>query len=533
MTPTSLPSDYHRMAGGARVLATLIVGIPVLVYGSNATLVALAALGVLWLTITASERTSWSHVRTGGMLAEPAAVGLIAAINLDQGATLLAALAVPPFAAGLRQGVRGVALSLSVEVIVLVLVTARLYGALDPQDATNVLTSLLTGVGLGLIASFVHAQLQRDPDPLTPYRDAQRLLRDLIDLSGNLGSGLDATALGSRIAVTVRDQLPLLAVTVFVPRHDELAPLVTGATSTSVDDTSLESLAGDARRAGRPTIRGQAFALPLATEGGVVAVVAGLLPPRLDPGRLLASGRLDDVAASLAATAVHLDTALLFTKLRDAATAEERRRLSREMHDGIAQDIASLGYLVDALAVAPSSPSQAELLQRLRDRITTVVTEVRLSVQTLRTDAEASESLGAAISGLARHLSENAGIPIRVSVSETTARLRAEVESELLRIAQEAMTNAVRHSGASAIEVDCRVAAPSAEIVVHDDGRGLGRARPDSFGLDIMRERASLLDADLTIETAEPHGTLVRVRVPGRNARPSPSSGGSSDRVTV
>ena len=230
---------------------------------------------------------------------------------------------------------------------------------------------------------------------------------------------------------------------------------------------------------------------------------------------------------------MHLDTALLFSKLRDAATADERRRLAREMHDGVAQDIASLGYLVDALAASPSTPAQAETLQRLRDRITAVVGEVRRSVQTLRTDAEASESLGAAIGGLARHLSESSGIPIRVTVSETTTRLRAEVESELLRIAQEAMTNAVRHSGADSIDVDCRVAAPHAEIVISDDGAGLGRARPDSFGLDIMRERAALIDADLVVRDGEPQGTVVRVTVPSRHARPSPAPHVTSDRVSV
>ena len=289
------------------------------------------------------------------VLLEAAVVGGLAAISLGSGLMLLPALAVPPFTAGLRRGVRGMGLALSVEVVVLLLVSLRLYGGLAADEASNTLTAVLTGIGLGLIASHVHSQLQRPPDPLTPYRDAQRLLRDLIDLSGTLGSGLDATTLGSRIAVTVRDQLPLLAVTVFVPRYDELAPLVTGAAATSVDDTPLVELATDARTAQKPRVNGQAFAVPLATEIGVVAVVAGVLPPRLDPRRLLSSGRLEAVGTSLAATAVHLDTALLFSKLRDAATADERRRLAREMHDGVAQDIASLGYLVDALAASPST----------------------------------------------------------------------------------------------------------------------------------------------------------------------------------
>ena len=220
MTLTTLTPEYHRMAVGARVLAMLILGIPTVVYGDSASLVTLAVLGAMWTLSTITEQLNWVNLLM--VLLESAVVGGLAAISLGSGLMLLPALAVPPFTAGLRRGVRGMALALSVEVVVLLLVSLRLYGGLAADEASNTLTAVLTGIGLGLIASHVHSQLRRPPDPLTPYRDAQRLLRDLIDLSGTLGSGLDATALGSRIAVTVRDQLPLLAVTVFVPRQDEL-----------------------------------------------------------------------------------------------------------------------------------------------------------------------------------------------------------------------------------------------------------------------------------------------------------------------
>ena len=84
----------------------------------------------------------------------------------------------------------------------------------------------------------------------------------------------------------------------------------------------------------------------------------------------------------------------------------------------------------------------------------------------------------------------------------------------LLRIAQESMNNAVRHARPSMIEVRCSVEAPGAEIVVQDNGTGMGTGRSDSWGLEIMRERALLIGAELSIEPAEPRGTLVRVRVP-------------------
>lgn len=246
----------------------------------------------------------------------------------------------------------------------------------------------------------------------------------------------------------------------------------------------------------------------------MVAVVSGTVSSRLESKVMNLEARLDEVAERLAATAVHLETAMLFASFRDAATVQERRRLAREMHDGIAQDIASLGYVVDGLAAGSESPEQAAGLRALRERITAVVTEVRRSVRTLRTDVDGSESLGTAIGGLARHLSESSGIPIQVTAEERTARLRPEVESELLRIAQESMNNAVRHARPSLVEVRCSVEAPGAEIVVQDDGTGMGIGRPDSWGLEIMRERALLIGAELTIEDAQPHGTRVRVRVP-------------------
>jgi signal transduction histidine kinase len=87
------------------------------------------------------------------------------------------------------------------------------------------------------------------------------------------------------------------------------------------------------------------------------------------------------------------------------------------------------------------------------------------------------------------------------------------VEAQLMRIAQEAMNNAVRHAEASSIEVRVRVTPGTAQIVVRDDGTGMKQPRPDSHGLSIMRERAALIDADLEIIPVAPHGTAVIVRL--------------------
>ena len=81
----------------------------------------------------------------------------------------------------------------------------------------------------------------------------------------------------------------------------------------------------------------------------MAAVVSGVLAPGLDPQAMDLPRRLSALDRRLSPATVRLDTAVLFLAFRDSATVEERRRLAREMHDGVAQELASLGYFVDTL----------------------------------------------------------------------------------------------------------------------------------------------------------------------------------------
>lgn len=521
--------QFTRLAVGSRVFGLVVLAAPVLWSRDTTAALALLAVGVIWLAATAAER-----LRVAVILAvtiEAALIGTVCALSLDSSLAVLGSLAVPPFTASLRRGPRGMLLALSAELFALVLLSTILRGPMNPDEGAGTFTWIVVGLGLGLIGSFVHSAVHVAIDPLTPYKDAQALIRELIDLSGSLSSGLDPVSLGATIAETVRDELPVSALLVQVPRDDGLSPLVTEVGDDPDVADTLHSLGLAASKTIRSATSGGAFAFPLMTDAGMVAVVSGLLPSGLDPTAVRLEARLEELVQRLEPTAVHLDTALLFTAFRDAATSDERRRLAREMHDGIAQDIASLGYLVDSLASRPVSPQQAAQLRQLRERISSVVTEVRRSVQSLRTEVGTSESLGAAISRLARHLSASSSIPIHVTVDEGTSRLRTEVEAELLRITQEAMTNAVRHAQPRSVEVRCRIHAPEAEIVVRDDGVGLLPARRDSQGIEIMHERARLIDAQLLLEDTQPHGTVVTVRVTPN--RPDPQPPISQDSVTA
>jgi signal transduction histidine kinase len=390
------------------------------------------------------------------------------------------------------------------------------WKGLDQSQGSAAFTGAITGLGLGLIAAFVRRTFLQVNDPQRAYRDAQTLIRELITLSGRLSSGLDPVALGGQIASAVRDELPVSALTVHIPRGEVLTPLVGDAGLSSPELAVSEELAQYSLMTGNVRVIGHSFAFPLNSGGGVAAVVSGVLAPGLDPQAMDLPRRLSILDRRLSPATVRLDTAVLFLSFRDSATVEERRRLAREMHDGVAQEMASLGYFVDTLVdQEPEGSVKARQLSMLRERLTMVVGEVRRSVQTLRTEIGESDSLGTAIGSLARHLTGSSGIPIHVTLDERTTRLRPEIESELLRIAQEAMTNAVRHAEATAINVICRVAPPCAELVVTDNGRGLGARRDDSHGLEIMRERAALIDAALEVIDNAPHGTVVSVRLDG------------------
>ena len=152
-----------------------------------------------------------------------------------------------------------------------------------------------------------------------------------------------------------------------------------------------------------------------------------------------------------------------------------------------------VGYGIDnALAVVPEDATDAaEELRTLRNEVTRVITELRLSLFELRSEVDRHGGLTAAIAEYARAVGAQAGLRVHLSLDESTARLPAATEAELLRIAQEAITNARKHAEATNLWVTLVVDPPSALLRVEDDGRGLGTGRHDSFGLSIMEERAS------------------------------------------
>jgi len=210
---------------------------------------------------------------------------------------------------------------------------------------------------------------------------------------------------------------------------------------------------------------------------------------------------------------VRLDTALIFDEVRSLATREERQRLAREIHDGIAQEVASLGYVVDELAADASTSEQRASLTALRGEISRVVGELRLSIFDLRSEVSPDVGHGAALSDYVRAVGATSGMTVHLSLDEAPTRLRSEVEAELFRIAQEAVTNVRKHADAQNLWVTCRVRPPFAALTVEDDGGGLRPPRADSFGITIMQERAERVGGHLEVRQSEPRDGALGTRV--------------------
>lgn len=509
-----------KISAAARGFVLLALGGPILWNRDVASILALSALAVGWL-VTLLLELRVPRSRGWVEVLDAVLVGIVVAATIDSLA-VLGALAVPPFVAGLWRGLRGVLLALSAELVAVVVVAATLWGDLTSEQSLGIFTWATMGLALGMVATFVRGAL-RDDDPLAPYRHATDLLRELNSLSIGLSAGLDPRSLGGLVLDTVLDEVPASAVAIHVPLDDHLATLAAKSFAGGDPDRCAD-VAARAWARDQLLVDAGCFAFPLEGHRGTVAVVSGTMPAgtSLDDAQL--RRRVLHLQQVLVERSVPLQTGLLFEGFRDIATADERQRLSREMHDGVAQDIASLGYLVDALTAAAPTPEMETQLSLLRERITAIVAEVRRSVTTLRTTVGTSESLGTAIIGVTRNLSQTSGVPIEVTLDEQPQRLRPEVEAELFRITQEALNNAVKHAHASLIRVHCQVAAPYAAISVRDDGRGLGEARTDSYGMGIMRERARLIDAELSITEPSDGGLDVTVRLSPEPVGPTPAA---------
>lgn len=202
---------------------------------------------------------------------------------------------------------------------------------------------------------------------------------------------------------------------------------------------------------------------------------------------------------------------------RRKAILEERNRLARDIHDNLAQGFAAILMQLQAVQRDSSiafcrtlSPDAARSIDVAVDLARTHLSEARRSVGALRPNVGPGEDVGTALKRLADLNQRTANLPIDLVVEELP-RLGDAVEREIISIAQEALTNAVRHSRAKRITIRAAaVQSVGLRLSVADDGRGIGRDQPtNGFGMTSMQERADKIGASLTIVTAPRNGTEV------------------------
>jgi signal transduction histidine kinase len=254
--------------------------------------------------------------------------------------------------------------------------------------------------------------------------------------------------------------------------------------------------------------------------------VAPLALPTRNLGWLAISTADDDLQWApwrrmlLEAVALQVTLALHHSRLSDRARDEERRkavleernRIARDIHDTLAQGFAAILMQLQSIQrVLPSLPaSAAESIENAVDLARTHMIEARRSVGSLRPQDVETADVAAVLERTTDLARRTTDVPIEL-VIENLPELGAGIEREVVAIAQEALTNAVRHARARKIRVHAATTRTVGfRLVVADDGRGISKERFGAgFGLTSMQERAERIGGSLTIVTAPRAGTEV------------------------
>jgi signal transduction histidine kinase len=214
-------------------------------------------------------------------------------------------------------------------------------------------------------------------------------------------------------------------------------------------------------------------------------------------------------------------TARKESELQFRAVLTERTRLAQELHDTLEQTITGIALQLDRVAnhFQKNPDSASHHLKLARSLTRQSQTEVRHSVWGLRSRAGEKFNLVNALSVSGRQIAENAGIKIQIETRGETQPLSEIFEENLLRIGQEAITNAIKHSGANTVKLELEFSPQRVMLQIKDDGKGFAPencAGPNEghFGLLGIRERAERMGGEANIASAPGTGTTVRVEIP-------------------
>ncbi|NOX61661.1 MAG: GAF domain-containing sensor histidine kinase [Chloroflexi bacterium] len=307
-----------------------------------------------------------------------------------------------------------------------------------------------------------------------------------------------------------------------------------GVDSTSVLDLALR-LSKEARRLGAPIISeldahetpklAAAACAPLITEGRVLGTLFLAVE---QPGALHERHR--DLLSTMAyQIALAVRNAQLYLEVHEMTVVRERLRLSREIHDGLAQTLGFLNLQAEHLGklVAQGRADEAEQeLAAMRQVIRGAYVDAREAIDGLRLSQETPEALAQNLEQYVQNFARQTGINAQFTVSPPELSTDPTTALQLLRIAQEALTNVRKHAQADQVEVRLIATDDEIELSVADDGRGFQLMEQNgahsshyrSHGLASMRERVESLGGSLTVATEPGRGARITAVVPTNTA---------------
>jgi signal transduction histidine kinase len=283
-------------------------------------------------------------------------------------------------------------------------------------------------------------------------------------------------------------------------------------------------------------------AVALAVSAGVFVLIHRLIVRRLETLRApLASYASGDFAVRLPSTGPADEIGLLAAsfnamaddlarharserrrrKLREQAAIEERDRIARDLHDGLAQILGYVNTKAQAVRLFLSrgqTEAASAQLQQLEDAANEVLADVRQAILGLRLTAQPELDLASKLLRFVEQFRRQSGVAVHFEVPEDTRRLHlaAGAEGELLRIVQEALSNIRKHAAAHEAWLRLEPQPRGLELTIADDGEGFDPAAAlgaDRFGLVTMHERAAAIGADLQVDSSPGRGTRITVRL--------------------
>lgn len=367
-------------------------------------------------------------------------------------------------------------------------------GALLRTDDSLFVSLFATGIVAVLFAP-LRDRLQRGVNRLM-YGERDDPYAVVSRLGERLEGTLAPESVLPTVVRTVREALKLPYAAITLREGEEL---VVAASGTPVDDP---------------------LRLPLVHQGEAIGEL--ILAPRAPGEEFTPADRhlLEDLArqAGIAAYTVRLTTDLQRSRERLVNTREEeRRRIRRDLHDGLGPMLGSLTLKLDvADDLVEEDPAAARaLIHSLKAQSQSAVADIRRLVYALRPPALDDLGLIGAIRETAAQYNAN-GLLVSVEIPKDLPTLPAAVEVAAYRIAQEALTNAARHAGAQecVVRISLDEKAGKLRLEITDDGRGLSSERGPGVGLSSMRERAEELGGSCVVESPSAGGTRVRAALP-------------------